>query len=84
MLISCRNCHKVYKKEDDTPFVCHRCNHMVRRRIKNSLQISLALCFSAILLYIPAMLYPMMEITKFGVRTDSNIIEGIKVSFNIL
>lgn len=80
MLISCRNCHKVFRKESLEPFVCNRCNHVVRKRVKNSLQISLALCFSAILLYIPAMVYPMMEITKLGVREDSTIIEGI-ISF---
>lgn len=79
-LISCKNCHKVYSKENYDDFVCTRCNHMVRRRIKNSLQISLSLTICAIMLYIPAMLYPMMEITKFGVTIQSTILEGV-ISF---
>lgn len=80
VLISCKNCHKVYEKENYDDFVCTRCNHKVRRRIKSSLQVSLALVISAIFLYIPAMIYPIMEITRFGVSIESTIIEGV-ISF---
>ena len=80
VLISCRNCHKMYEKPNYDEFVCTRCKHKVRRRIKNSLQESLALTICAIFLYIPAMLYPMMEVTKFGVNIESTIIEGV-ISF---
>lgn len=80
LLISCKNCHKVYERENYDDFVCSRCHHKVRKRVKNSLQVSLALTICAILLYIPAMLYPMMEITKFGIKTQSTIIEGV-ISF---
>lgn len=80
VLISCKNCHKVYKKENYDEFICTRCNHLVSKRINNSLQVSLALTLSAIFLYFPAMLYPMMEITTFGVNQESTIIEGV-ISF---
>ena len=80
MLISCKNCHKVYEKENYDNFVCSLCNHKVRKREKKSLQFSLALTICAILLYIPAMIYPMMEITKFGISLDSNIFQGV-ISF---
>lgn len=80
VLISCKNCHKVYEKENYDEFVCTRCKHKVTRRIKNSLQVSLALIICAILLYIPAMLYPIMEVTKFGVNMESTILEGV-ISF---
>lgn len=80
VLISCKNCHKVYEKENYNEFVCTRCNHKVRKRIKNSLQVSFALVISAILLYIPAMVYPMMEITQLGINIESTILEGV-ISF---
>ena len=80
LLISCKNCHKIYEKENYNDFVCTRCNHKVRHRIKDSLQVSLALTICAALLYIPAMLYPMMEVTKFGISSESTILEGV-VSF---
>jgi len=80
VLISCKNCHKIYEKENYDSFVCTRCGHKVRKRIKDSLQVSLALTICAVLLYIPAMLYPMMEITKLGIKVESTIIEGV-ISF---
>ena len=80
ILISCKNCHQMYEKENYDNFVCTRCNHIVRHRIKDSLQVSLALTICAILLYIPAMIYPIMEITQFGVDVQSTILEGV-ISF---
>jgi paraquat-inducible protein A len=80
VLISCKNCHKMYEKENYDDFVCTRCKHKVRYRIKDSLQVSFALTICAILLYIPAMIYPIMEVTKLGVNIESTILEGI-VSF---
>uniref|UniRef100_UPI004048E1BF paraquat-inducible protein A n=3 Tax=Aliarcobacter sp. TaxID=2321116 RepID=UPI004048E1BF len=80
VLISCKNCHKVYEKENYDDFVCTRCNHKVRKRIKDSLQVSLSLTICAILLYIPAMVYPIMEVTKLGVNIESTILEGV-ISF---
>ena len=80
VLISCKNCKKVYKKENCDSFLCNRCNHIVKKRVENSLQISLALTICAMLLYIPAMVYPMMVVTQFGVNLESTIIEGI-ISF---
>ena len=79
-LISCKNCHKMYEKENYNDFVCTRCNHVVQKRIKNSLQVSLALIICATLLYIPAMVYPMMEVTRLGVKIESTILEGV-ISF---
>jgi len=80
ILISCKHCHKIYEKENYTPFKCERCGHTVRRRVKNSLQISLALVISAIFLFIPAMVYPMMEVTQLGISQGSTILEGV-ISF---
>ncbi len=76
-LISCQNCHKVFEKENYNTFVCNRCNHHVRKRTKHSLQVSIALVVCAILLYIPALLYPMMIITKLGLVKVSTIMGGI-------
>ncbi|MBY0540224.1 MAG: paraquat-inducible protein A, partial [Campylobacterales bacterium] len=80
VLISCKNCHKMYEKENFDDFVCTQCNHIVRKRVKNSLQVSLALTICAILLYIPAMLYPIMEVTSMGVSKESTILQGV-ISF---
>ncbi|WP_321312005.1 paraquat-inducible protein A [Halarcobacter sp.] len=80
ILISCKNCHKVFKKENSNEFICDRCHHKITKRKKYSLQVSFALVISAMLLYIPAMVYPIMNITQLGVDNESTIIEGI-ISF---
>ncbi|WP_320034881.1 paraquat-inducible protein A [Halarcobacter sp.] len=80
ILISCKNCHKVFEKENSNEFICDRCHCKVTKRRKFSLQISFALVISAMLLYIPAMIYPIMNITQLGVDNKSTIIEGI-ISF---
>ena len=80
ILISCSNCHKMYEKDDFSEFKCDKCGHKVRRRVKNSLQVSLALVITACILFIPAMVYPMMEVTQFGIKNGSTIFEGV-VSF---
>jgi paraquat-inducible protein A len=80
VLISCKNCEKVYTRENYSEFKCIRCGHTVRRRVKNTIQFSLALVLSALLLFILAMIYPMMEITQFGVKVDSTIFQGV-ISF---
>jgi len=67
----------MYERENHDDFVCTRCRHKVSRRVKNSLQISLSLTISAILLYIPAMVYPIMEVTKMGVQVESTILQGV-------
>ncbi len=82
VLVSCRNCHTVYKKKDYSIFKCRSCGHRVRKRLKNSLQTSLALVITASFLFIPAMIYPMMEITMFGVKESSTIIEGVIAFLN--
>ena len=80
VLISCKNCHKVFEKKDYSDFICDRCGQKVTRRKKYSLQISLALIISAMILYIPAMIYPMMNIVQLGIDNENTIIEGI-ISF---
>ena len=80
VLISCKDCHMVYEKENYEKFICTRCKHKVTKRIDHSLQVSLALVICAILLYIPAMLYPIMEVTKLGVNIESTILGGV-ISF---
>ncbi|ADG92907.1 Paraquat-inducible protein A [Arcobacter nitrofigilis DSM 7299] len=80
ILISCKNCQKVYTKEDYSEFKCERCGHTVRRRVKNTIQTSLALVITSLLLFVLAMIYPMMEITEFGIKKESTIFQGV-ISF---
>lgn len=77
VLVSCKNCQKVYERENYDSFRCTRCNHKVTKRVENSFQVSFALLICATLFYIPAMFYPMMKMTQMGVSVESTILEGV-------
>lgn len=56
---------------------CPRCGHGLRRRLPDSIARAWALLITAIVLYIPANLLPMMYTSKLGVGEDSTILRGI-------
>jgi paraquat-inducible protein A len=56
---------------------CTRCNGRLHLRYPNSIQRTLALVFTAFLLYIPANLYPIMTTTLLGDASPSTIISGV-------
>ncbi|NHQ88566.1 paraquat-inducible protein A [Iodobacter sp. HSC-16F04] len=56
---------------------CGRCHARLYDRRPHSLAITWALLITAMLLYLPANLYPMMITESFGERTPSTILEGV-------
>lgn len=73
-LVNCLVCHQL------APIAathCQRCNTALSSRVKNSVQISLSLLVTAILLYIPANIYPIMSTELLGKTTQSTIIGGV-------
>lgn len=56
---------------------CTRCNGRLHLRYPNSIQRTLAFVFTAILLYIPANLFPIMTTTLLGDASPSTIISGV-------
>lgn len=70
-------CHECYQLTPISDKQCSRCYSPLHLRNKNSVQVTLALLLTAMLLYIPANIYPIM-ITKFlGSETPSTIIGGV-------
>ncbi|MEQ1636888.1 MAG: paraquat-inducible protein A [Methylococcales bacterium] len=56
---------------------CPRCDGQLHTRLPNSFQRTAALLCSAFVLYIPANVFPIMIVTKFGVPEQHTIISGI-------
>lgn len=56
---------------------CPRCASTLHPRKPESLQRTWALALAAVVLYIPANLYPVMIITQFGQEQPATIIEGV-------
>lgn len=72
----CQECGYVFKANDDID-LCPRCKSKVTYRRKNCISKSLALLLSALILYLPSNLYPVMYTEFIGSNTGSNIIEGV-------
>ncbi|WP_293934985.1 paraquat-inducible protein A [Iodobacter sp.] len=62
---------------------CERCYARLHRRKPHSLSMSWALLVTAILLYIPANIYPMMITESLGDKTPSTILQGVLLLWNM-
>ena len=71
---SCRCCTAVLASDT---LICPRCGSKGHARRKDSLQWTLALLFTSMLLYIPANLMPIMVTEAFGSKTTSTIMAGV-------
>ncbi len=79
-LALCPKCHKLnllngaghYKK-----IQCVRCHGFYRQRKSHSLQYTLAWNIAALIVFIPANLYPIMIISSLGIDDPSTILSGI-------
>jgi len=56
---------------------CRRCHSKISTSLSGSYQKTLALLITAIILYIPANLYPILISKQFGVNTESTILGGV-------
>ncbi|MBU0972662.1 MAG: paraquat-inducible protein A [Proteobacteria bacterium] len=79
-LIGCHTCALLVPNANGDPHGhghCPRCNTPVHSRKANSCERTWALLFSAGLLFIPANLYPVMTVIKFGKGSPNTILGGV-------
>jgi paraquat-inducible protein A len=62
---------------------CSRCGGSIHARIPDSIQRTLAYLIAAVILYIPANLFPIMTTEQFGQPLDSTIIGGVILLWNM-
>lgn len=75
-LILCTECGHLTPSEGETD-VCNCCGSTIHRRTKNSLSRTWALCITALILYIPANLYPIMDVQIMGDSSQNTILGGV-------
>lgn len=63
--------------------ICPYCKSRLHKRRPNSLQMSIAFLISAIVCYVPANIYPIMITNVLGEQTDSNILQGVILLWNL-
>ncbi len=77
-LINCPYCQAVNIDTGDR-VICRRCNSKILHFKNISFQKSLAYLITAMILFIPANLYPVLITEQFGVRSENTILGGIIV-----
>ncbi len=79
-LIGCHACHRVSRVPASSAghgLRCPRCNARLHRRKPNSLSRCWALAAAALILYVPANLYPVMTFVSFGRGEPATILGGV-------
>lgn len=79
-LMRCHTCGKLVPEsmhDDHDPVHCPRCHASVHMRTSNSLSNTWALLITAMLLYIPANIYPIMTVTYLGAGEPDTIMSGV-------
>lgn len=70
-------CHVCFKLAPASLHECPRCGASLHLRTPNSLQRTVALLFTACVLYVPANVLPIMTTTQLGRATESTILGGV-------
>jgi paraquat-inducible protein A len=80
-IIACKVCGQVHRMDQGGAApgmraMCVRCGSAIERRSKGSLQITAAFTIAALLLYVPANLFPILHLDLYGATQDSTVWEG--------
>ncbi len=78
--IACQTCGKVHREilvPGGYALRCVRCRATIRRRWMGSMHLSAAFALSALLLYIPANIFPILRLEMYGLTTQSTVLNGI-------
>lgn len=79
-LLSCHQCHLLCHVENpylDAETKCPRCGEWLHSRKPNSITRTWALVITALILYLPANLLPVMHVTSLGKVQSDTILSGV-------
>jgi paraquat-inducible protein A len=74
--IRCHICETV-NYDDASTVECRRCHSKINSSLSSSYNKTLAFLITAIILYIPANLYPILITKQFGTNSESTILGGV-------
>lgn len=78
-LVACKTCGKIHELPPLVPGMvarCVRCNSIISRRTPASLHITAAFSLAALLLYIPANVFPILHMEIYGATSDNTVLDG--------
>jgi paraquat-inducible protein A len=75
--VACHTCGLVALSVTQSHARCLRCNSVLHARKPNAISRTAALMIAALVLYIPANLYPVLTVISFGAGAPSTILGGV-------
>ena len=78
-LLTCHTCAMVVQDQKDGHTRCPRCGDAVHQRKARSLSRAWALLATAVILYVPANIFPIMTVTYLGRSEADTILSGVAV-----
>jgi paraquat-inducible protein A len=79
-IIVCPTCGQLQQVEILPPgrsAECCRCHSVISQRKRFGVAVPAALTLAALILYVPANLYPIMRMTQYGVYSESTVWDGV-------
>ena len=83
-LVACPVCGLVQRTPalaPDSIATCSRCDSLLREHKANSLQRTLAFTLAALILYVPANLYPILRMEWYGAYSENTVWQGCQKLF---
>jgi paraquat-inducible protein A len=84
-IMVCPGCDLLLKKVEPTPeftIICPRCRFRLHREQENTVQRTLALAVTGLLLFLPAMFYPLMTFNVMGKNASSSVLHSTLAMFS--
>jgi len=82
--MACKTCGEVHLIEplgEGTAAACSRCGAQIIKRTTDSLHMTGAFSLAALLLYVPANVFPILQLNMYGATSQNTIWEGCKRLF---
>jgi paraquat-inducible protein A len=77
--ISCKTCGQIHAVEPLDPGTiakCRRCGTRIAKRTSGSLHLTAAFSLAALILYVPANIFPILKLDMYGASTENTVWQG--------
>ena len=82
--IACPVCGLTHRVADLPPGMvaeCTRCGSRIIERSRRSLDRTAAFALAALVLYVPANIFPILKLTLYGATSDNTVFDGVRIFY---
>lgn len=84
-MLACKTCGQVHAVDplpDKTVAQCVRCGSVIAHRSRSALHMTAAFSLAALVLFLPANMFPILRMQKVGLISDNTVWEGTRALFD--